>query len=145
MGCLCDPTDHELAPLSKAQQKELFFGDNSFNSSKPIKKKRYNDVESNEQTPETREEVATEGELTYVPPNRTREDIGRYASYDSAMVVMEVDSPMNTSEFPQDEKQVLSNQLFLLINKIDETLDQRESALILNSFTATPDLKRSIC
>ena len=61
------------------------------------------------------------------------------------MVVMEVDSPMHTSEHPPDERMQLSNQLFLLINKIDETLDQRESALILNSFTPTPDLKRSIC
>ena len=61
------------------------------------------------------------------------------------MVIMEVDSPMNTSEFPQDEKQILSNQLFLLINKIDETLDQRESALILNSFAPSPDLQRSLC
>ena len=79
------------------------------------------------------------------PHRKSREEIGRYASYDSAMVVMEVDSPMNTSEFPKDEKQVLSDQLFNLINKIDETLDQRDSALILNSFAATtPDLKRSI-
>ena len=58
---------------------------------------------------------------------------------------MEVDSPIHTSEYPPEERIQLSNQLFLLINKIDETLDQRESALILNSFTPTPDLKRSIC
>ena len=81
----------------------MFFGDNGSFGPEPIRKKKY--IRSNNQTPETREEVATEGEVIYTGPHRTTEGIGRYASYVSAMVVMEVDSPIgNTSEFPQDEK-----------------------------------------
>ena len=129
MGCLCDPVPdmNELAPLSRAQQQELIVGDNSSYGNLVIKKKKSRDYNpNNTDTAESRTEQECEYTFAAVSHKRANEDnLYKYASRDSNLVVVESDSPLCDSEqfSEQDERYQLSSQLFNLISRIDETLD----------------------